>query len=51
MKEGLLLCWIASQRGDVVGGYTQMSAFVETDLTDTAFTFLDEATMSAGITL
>src|SRR6266850_6998954 len=51
MKERFFLCRIAGQCGYVVCWYQQMSAVIESDFADAAFTLFDETTVSACVTL
>ena len=51
MEERLFLRWIARERGDVVCGHAQMPAFVEANFANPAFPLIDQAAMTAGVTL
>jgi hypothetical protein len=50
MEKRFFLSWIARQRSNVVGRHTQAPTLVETNFTDAAFAFLDQATMTACVT-
>jgi hypothetical protein len=51
MEERFLFCRVAGERRDIVSGDPQMACFIEPDLTNTPFAFIDETTMTAGETL
>lgn len=51
MEERLFLGWIARERGDVVCRHAKMPALVEADFANPAFSGLDQAAMTAGVTL
>lgn len=51
MEERLFLSRIAGECGDVIHRHTQVSAFVKSDLADTALAFLDQTPVTAGIAL
>jgi hypothetical protein len=51
VEERFFLSRIASQGGDVVYRHAQLAAFIETNFTDAAFAGLNQATVTARITL
>ena len=51
MEERFLFCRVTGERRYIISGDTQMPGFIEPDLTNTAFAFIDETTMTAGETL
>ena len=50
MEERFLFCRVTGERRDIVRGNTKPPCFIEPDLTNTAFAFIDETTMTAGET-
>ena len=51
MEERFFLRWIARERGNVVCRHAKVSAFVEANFANPAFPGLDQAAMTAGVTL